>query len=265
MNLRSGFYYQYMSNMLHINNGNGTFSEAGQLAGISNTDWSWAPLFADYDNDGWKDLYVTNGYLRDYTNMDFMKYMSDFLQDRSVMRRDLLDLVYKIPSSEVVNYIFKNNGNLTFTNTNSQWGINIPSNSNGAVYADLDNDGDLDLVVNNINQPAFIYQNEASSQIKNHFLEIKLEGAGLNSQGLGAKVTLYVKDKKQYLEQMPTRGFQSSVSPVLHFGLGGDKTIDSLQIVWQSGKQQLLKNFKGDQLLTLQEKMQLPSTTYLIL
>ena len=254
VNIRSGFYYQYMSNMLHINNGNGTFSEVAQLAGISNTDWSWAPLFADYDNDGWKDLYVTNGYLRDYTNMDFMKYMSDFLQDRSVMRKDLLDLVYRIPSSEVVNYVFKNNGNLTFTNTNSQWGINIPSNSNGAVYADLDNDGDLDLVVNNINQPAFIYQNEANEQIKNHFLEIKLEGGGLNSQGLGAKVTLYVKDKKQYLEQMPARGFQSSVSPVLHFGLGGDKAIDSLVIVWQSGKQQLLKNINGDQLITLQEK-----------
>jgi hypothetical protein len=254
VNIRSGFYYQYMSNMLQINNGNGTFSEAGQLAGISNTDWSWAPLFADYDNDGWKDLYVTNGYLRDYTNMDFMKYMGDFLQNRSVMRKDLLDLVYKIPSSEVVNYIFKNNGNLTFTNTNKEWGINIPSNSNGAVYADLDNDGDLDLVVNNINQPAFIYQNEANTQITNHFLEIKLEGAGLNSQGLGAKITLYVKDKKQYLEQMPTRGFQSSVSPVLHFGLGEDKSIDSLLIVWQSGKQQLLKNINGDQLLTLQEK-----------
>ncbi len=254
VNIRSGFYYQYMSNMLHINNGDGTFSEIGQLAGISNTDWSWAPLFADYDNDGWKDLYITNGYLRDYTNMDFMKYMSDFLQNRSVMRQDLLNLVNKIPSSEVVNYIFKNNGNLTFTNTNAQWGINIPSNSNGAVYADLDNDGDLDLVVNNINQPAFIYQNEANAQIKNHFLEIKLEGAGLNSQGLGAKVTLFVKDKKQYLEQMITRGFQSSVSPVLHFGLGKDNAIDSLQIVWQSGKQQLLKNFNGDQLLTLQEK-----------
>ncbi len=254
INIRSGFYYQYMSNMLHINNGNGTYSEVGQLAGISNTDWSWAPLFADYDNDGWKDLYVTNGYFRDYTNMDFMKYMSDFLQDRSVMRRDLLELVNKIPSSEVVNYLFKNNGDLTFTNTTSQWGINLPSNSNGAAYADLDNDGDLDLVVNNINQPAFIYQNEANSQIKNHFLEIKLEGAGLNSQGVGAKVTLYAKDKKQYLEQMPTRGFQSSVSPVLHFGLGGDKAIDSLLIVWQSGKQQLLKNLNGDQLLTLQEK-----------
>lgn len=254
INIKAGFYYQFMSNMLHINNGNGTYSEIGQLAGISNTDWSWAPLFADYDNDGWKDLYVTNGYLRDYTNMDFMKYMSDFLQNRAVMRQDLLDLVQKMPSSNVVNYIFRNNGNLTFTNTNSNWGINTPSNSNGAAYADLDNDGDLDLVVNNINQPAFIYENRANSQIRNHYLEIDLHGAGLNSQGIGAKVTLYNKNEKQYLEQMPDRGFQSSVSPVLHFGLGADKNIDSLLIVWQSGKQQKLTNLKGDQILKLEEK-----------
>ncbi|WP_018617130.1 VCBS repeat-containing protein [Segetibacter koreensis] len=254
VNIRSGFYYQFMRNMLHLNNGNGTYSEIGQLAGISNSDWSWSPLFADYDNDGWKDLYVTNGYLRDYTNMDFMKYMSDFLQDRTVMRKDLLDLVSKIPSSDVVNYIYKNNGDLTFTNTNSRWGISIPSNSNGAAYADLDNDGDLDLVVNNINQPAFIYKNDANIQTTNNFLEIKLDGAGSNSQGVGAKVTVYNKGKKQFLEQMPTRGFQSSVSPVLHFGLGADSNIDSLLIVWQSGKQQEIINVKGNQILTLHEK-----------
>ncbi len=114
LNLRTGFYYQYMRNMLHINNGNGTFSEIGQLSGISNTDWSWAPLFADYDNDGWKDLFVTNGYLRDYTNMDFIKYMGDFLRDndKDVQRKNLLELVQKMPSSNVVNYMFKNNGDL---------------------------------------------------------------------------------------------------------------------------------------------------------
>ena len=252
--LHIGLYYQYMRNMLHINNGNGSFSEIGQLSGISNTDWSWAPLFADYNNDGWKDLFVTNGYLRDYTNMDFLKYKGDFLRNRNVMREDLLELVKKMPSSNVINYLFKNNGDLTFSDMSSRWGINLPSNSNGAAYADLDNDGDLDLVVNNINQPSFIYKNEADKQLNNHYLQIRLQGAGHNTQGIGAKLTLYNKTKQQYLEQMPTRGYQSSVSPVLHFGLGEDKNIDSLRIVWPGGKEQLLHNIKCNQLLGLEEK-----------
>ena len=256
LTLRNGFYYQYMRNMLHVNNGNGSFSETGQLSGVSNTDWSWAPLFADYDNDGWKDLFVTNGYLRDYTNMDFLKYMGDFLQDsrESVFRKNLLDLVHKMPASDVKNYLFKNNGDLTFSDVSKRWGISIPSNSNGAAYADLDNDGDLDLVVNNINAPAFIYQNNTNKQSGQHYLQLKLLGTGLNTQGIGAKVTICYKDKKQYLEQMPSRGFQSSVSPVLHFGLGKINVIDSLRIVWQTGKQQVLTNVSVDQQLILDEK-----------
>lgn len=254
LTLRTGFYYQYMRNMLQINNGNGTFSEIGQLSGISNTDWSWAPLFADYDNDGWKDLFVTNGYTRDFTNMDFMKYMGDYLKDRRLMRKDIYDLVQQMPSSQVSSYLFKNNGNLSFTNTSAVWGISQSSNSNGAAYADLDNDGDLDLVVNNINQPAFIYQNEANKQLDNHYLQLKLEGAGKNTQGIGARITIYAKGKLQYLEQMPSRGFQSSVSPVLHFGLGKDKQVDSLRIIWQNGSIQVIPNIKGDQQLVLNEK-----------
>ena len=254
LSLRSGFYYPYMRNMLQLNNGNGTFSEIGQLAGVSNTDWSWAPLLADYDNDGWKDLYITNGYLRDYTNMDFLKYMGDFLKDRQVMRKDLLELVQHIPSSQVKNYMFRNNGDLSFANMQRNWGFDSASNSNGAAYADLDNDGDLDLIVNNLNQPAFVYRNESDKKLKNHFLQLKLEGTGMNTAGIGAKVTLYNGGKQQYLEQMPTRGFQSSVSPILHFGVGDAVSIDTLRIVWQSGKQQLMTGVKADQQLVLQEK-----------
>jgi len=262
MMLQSGFYYQYMRNMLQLNNGDGTFSEIGQIAGISNTDWSWAPLFADYDNDGWKDLFVTNGYLRDYTNLDFIKYMNDYVKNTSRLEKsDVLKIIDSMPASNIINYLFKNNGNLptgqaglTFTNVTKQWGINIPSNSSGAAYADLDNDGDLDLITNNVNQPAFIYENETSKQLKNNYLEINLKGARANTQGIGAKVSIYANGKKQFLEQMPSRGFQSSVSPVLHFGLGSLTQIDSLCVVWLGGKQQILTNIKANQFITLSEK-----------
>jgi hypothetical protein len=280
LNLRTGFYYQYMRNMLQLNigsplptspNGGGgfspsigggrgealraQFSEIGQLAGISNTDWSWAPLLADYNNDGWKDLMVTNGYLRDYTNLDFIKYMNDYVQSKGrLQREDVLQLVHQIPSSNVVNYLFVNNKDCTFSNVSAQWGFNNPSNSNGAAYADLDNDGDLDLVINNINQPAFIYRNEARQQTGAHYIQIQLHGLPGNTQGIGAKVLLYSKAGQQYLEQMPTRGYLSTVSSTLHVGLGTQSFIDSLQITWASGKQQLLRDIKADQLLVVEEQ-----------
>jgi enediyne biosynthesis protein E4 len=254
---RAGFNNQYMRNMLQINNGNGTFSEVGQLAGISNTDWSWAPLFADYDNDGWKDLFVSNGFLKDFTNMDFIRYKSAAMQnaDRNTNRQQLLlSLLEKMPSSSVNNYMYKNDGGFTFTNMGKEWGFNIPSNSNGAAYADLDNDGDLDLVTNNINQPAFIYQNQANKQPGNNYLQVKLQGAGKNTDGLGAKLVVYSKGKQQYQEQMTSKGYQSSVSSVLHVGLGKDTIVDSLKIVWLSGKQQVLENINTNQLIILKEK-----------
>ncbi|GAB3891466.1 VCBS repeat-containing protein [Spirosoma agri] len=263
----SGFHYQHMRNMLQLNEGGDVkegktvpvFSEVGQLAGVSNTDWSWSPLLADYDNDGWKDIYITNGYVRDYTNQDFLKYMTDYMQNRpaNFRREDVLELVHKIPSSNVMNYMFRNrggDGEVTFANAGADWGLTQTSNSTGAAYADLDNDGDLDLIVNNTNQPAFIFQNEANKERKHHYLSIKLAGAGANTQGIGAKLTLYRAGNQQYVEQMPTRGYQSSMSPRLHFGLGTDSRIDSLRIVWPTGKQQLLTGMKADQLLTVQEK-----------
>ncbi|NID09601.1 VCBS repeat-containing protein [Fibrivirga algicola] len=257
LSVESGFHHQIMRNMLHISNGDGTYREIGQLAGMSNTDWSWAPLLADYDNDGWKDLYVTNGYVRDYTNQDFLKYMADFMQNRpsNPQREDILELVHRMPSSNVANYAFRNrgeqDGNVTFENAGQAWGLTQVSNSTGAAYADLDNDGDLDLVVNNTNQPAYVFRNGTDK--KRNFIGLKLVGIGANTQGIGAKVTVSRKGKQQYAEQMPTQGYQSSVSPRLHFGLGTNTIIDSLLVVWPTGKQQLLTNVKAGQLLTLRE------------
>ncbi len=253
LNLRSGFHYQYMRNMLQLNNGDGSFSEIGQLAGLSNTDWSWAPLFADYDNDGWKDLFVTNGFQRDYTNLDFSKYMGDFMKNRQgdIHRQDVLNLVQQIPSSNVSNYLFKNNGNLTFTDVSKSWGVHEMVNSNGAAFADLDNDGDLDLIVNNVNQRASVFENQSPE--KKNYLKLKLEGNTKNTAGIGAKIRLISKGKQQYMEQMPVRGYQSSISPVLHFGLGSDAQVDSLLVTWPDGKQELRTQVKANQVVVLKQ------------
>jgi len=255
LNVRSGFYYQYMRNMLQVNNGNGTFSETGQVAGISNTDWSWSALFADYDNDGWKDLFVTNGYFRDYTNLDFINYMNEYVAEKGrLQREDVMDIIKDMPSSNVVNYIFQNKKAGDFQNKSQDWGIREPSNSNGALYADLDNDGDLDLVVNNINQPAFIYRNETQKVDSNHFLQVQLTGEAGNTQGLGAKLRIYYSDQTQTLEQNPARGYLSNVSFTLHFGLGKVSKVDSLMVTWCSDKVQKLYDIKANQLLKLAEK-----------
>lgn len=255
LNVRSGFYYQYMRNMLQVNNGNGTFSETGQIAGVSNTDWSWSALFADYDNDGWKDLFVTNGYFKDFTNLDFINYMNEYVKERGrLQREDVMNIIKDMPSSDVVNYIFQNKGGSTFQNKNKDWGIHQHSNSNGALYADLDNDGDLDLVVNNINQPAFIYRNDASKPGGNNFLQVRLIGETGNTQGIGAKLKAYHQGNVQTLEQNPARGYLSNVSFTLHFGLEKAEKLDSLIVTWNSGNEQRLYDIKANQLLTLTEK-----------
>lgn len=247
---------QYMRNMLQLNNGNGTFSEIAQFAGVSNTDWSWTPLFADFDNDGYKDLFVSNGYLRDYTNKDFLKYWGDYKIKRAVDKEpfQLMDLVKAMPSTKLANYIFRNNRDLTFTKMQQAWGLDQPSVSSGAVYADLDNDGDLDLVVNNINEPAFVYQNTASEMQNGNWLQLKLRQNGGNASGLGARVYIRHKGTVQYQEVSPNRGYLSCTPLRLHFGLGVEAIADSVTIIWPDGTTQLLDHVKGDQLLQVEKK-----------
>ncbi|SDC94597.1 Repeat domain-containing protein [Algoriphagus faecimaris] len=253
LNLEKGWHHQYMRNMLHVNDGSGNFMEVAQLAGVSSTDWSWSSLFADFDNDGWKDLFVSNGYLRDYNNQDFLMYMENYVQTSGgkLKREDLLSLVKSMPASDLSNYIFKNNSSLQFENKTQEWGLSQPFNSNGAVYADLDNDGDLDLIINNINAPATIFQNQSVVQNTNNYIKIKLIGEKGNSSGIGTKLQVYTGDLVQYLEQNPYRGFQSSVSPILHLGLGSHDFIDSLLITWPDGNKKILRATPANQTLTI--------------
>ena len=254
--VQSGFHHQYTINTLQLNHGNGTFSEIGQLAGLSNTDWSWAPLIADFDNDGWKDVYVSNGILHDFTNRDFMRFRLNLLQRKNydLTPRDVKTLMENLPSTDLRNYAFENEGGVRFRDVSAQWNLDDPVNTNGAAYADLDGDGDLDLVTNNINETAFVYENRAAGRADHHYLQVRLEGTGGNTQGIGAKVTVHADTAQQYLEQFPTRGYLSSVSPVLHFGLGGQSRVDSVRVVWPDGRTQVRRDVPADQTLTLRQE-----------
>ncbi|MDN3657316.1 VCBS repeat-containing protein [Ferruginibacter paludis] len=249
-------YKQYMRNMLQLNNGDGTFSEIGRLAGVSATDWSWCPLFADFDNDGFKDLFISNGYLRDYTNKDFLRYWGDYKVKKAVDREPalLMDLVKAMPSTTLPNYIFKNNHDLTFSNKQIDWGLSTPGISSGAVYADLDNDGDLDLVINNINEVASVYKNQSREQDAGNYVAVKLSGRAGNTNAIGAKVYLYTNGNMQYQEVNPNRGYLSCISTVLNFGLGTQKNIDSLKIIWPDGSTQLTANLTVNQKIIIQQK-----------
>ncbi|WP_415160212.1 VCBS repeat-containing protein [Parafilimonas sp.] len=251
-----GIQKQYMRNALQLNNGDGTFSEIAQFAGVSNTDWSWAPLLADFDNDGYKDLFVTNGYLRDYTNKDFLHYWGDYKVKKAMERQPvlLMDLVKAMPATRLPNYIFRNNHDISFTNEMNNWGLDETSISSGAVYADLDNDGDLDLVVNNINTPAFVYQNMASENNKAGFISIQLKGDKQNSSAIGAKVYVYANGSEQYQEVNPSRGYLSCLPAVLTFGLGTAPAIDSIRIIFPGGETVLLQQQPVNQHLVIDEK-----------
>lgn len=245
---------QYVRNTLHLHNGNGTFSEIGQLADVSNTDWSWAALLADFNLDGFKDLYITNGVRYDYTNMDFQysKYLPALRGEEE--GTDLYDLIDKIPSTPMPNYVFRNEGDLTFEKVSKDWGVAQKGFSGGAAYADFDRDGDLDLAVNNLNESAWIYRNNTVERTAHHFLRVELEGTGRNRFGIGAKITIKTPEGRTFFqEMMPARGFQSSVEPALTFGLDTTQAVD-VTVTWPDQTQQRVSGVRANQTITLYQK-----------
>lgn len=244
-----GYHDQFPHNHLQISNGQSrpTYSELAAFAGIESTDWSWSCLWQDYDNDGDNDLFVSNGILRRPNDLDYLNYIANPLVQKGASD---LDLAAKMPSGKVPNYFFQNGGELRFEKSES---IKKTSLSSGAVYADLDQDGDLDIVVSNIDEPAFIYENLTDPQPSGHYLKLQLRGAGRNTYGIGARIVLRTRDQTIRLENFPQRGFMSSVDPVLHAGLGTQTQVESLSVFWPSGKSQTLHNLSADQLLELRE------------
>ncbi|MEM6718078.1 MAG: VCBS repeat-containing protein [Bacteroidota bacterium] len=247
---RLGFQYQFMQNTLQLNTGyfhQGVpkFKDISRLAGVSSTDWSWAPLLADFDNDGYKDLFISNGTRREINNKDYF----ESLKGEKKHKDSLLKKSLRIPSEPIDNYLFKNNGDLTFSKSNQDWGIEDKGFSNGAVYADLDNDGDLEIVTNNIDSSASIFENHSATI--NNYISVNLKGNAKNKHGLGAKVHVYLNNSHQIQEMSLSRGFQSSVAPKLHFGLGKDKLIDSLIVEWPNRQMQKLTKIEANTNLVL--------------
>lgn len=257
LRVRAGYWPQYARNTLQLNRGGGRFSEIGYQAGIQATDWSWAALFADLDDDGRKDLFVTNGIYRRPNDLDYINYVGNEAVQASLARgvtRENLALLDSMPRIPLANYLFRNEGGYRFENVAERWGLAQPGFSNGAAYADLDNDGALDLVVNNIAAPASIYRSLVRERTRHAWLSVTLRGEGKNSAGIGARVMATAGGVTQVLEQSPTRGFLSSVDPRLHFGFGNAAQGDSLVIIWPDRRMQVVKPLPLNRSVTLDQK-----------
>ena len=241
----AGYHYQYMQNTLQLNNSNSTYSEIALLAGIAKTDWSWAPLIADFDNDGWKDIFITNGVLHELNNQDFRNNIKNKIARKEKM--DLDEAINMMPSEKLSNYIYKNNGDLTFEKKINEWGFDSKTYSSGTSYADLDNDGDLDLIVNNMEDEAGLYQNNSTQ----NYIQIQLKGTSKNPLGIGAKIVVQTKNFSQSQEVNLSRGFQSSIDPKLTFGVGKTESIYAVEVFWPDGLLSEITHVKPNQLLTI--------------
>ncbi len=254
-NKTHSYHYQFSRNMLHLNNGDGTFSEIGRLGNVEATDWSWGALMFDMDNDGLRDIFVANGIYQDITDLDYLNFIDDEQTKSQIISQEGVNykaLIDPIPVNPISNYAFQNLGELKFTNQAEAWGLGKAIHSNGAAYGDLDNDGTLDLVVNNVNQPAQIFKNQSKTlNPSHHSIQFRLVGKGKNTQAIGTQIRITAGDKIFYSEQMPNRGFQSSVDPKITIGLGPVPQLESIEILWPDGKYTELKDQNADQLLVL--------------